>query len=487
MSCHSTRRSATASSFFRPGPIRPAMQRWNSMALPQSEPTASERRGVPPRRVLILGAAGRDFHNFNTVYRDNPAVCVVAFTAAQIPGIAGRRYPAALAGALYPDGIAIEEEGALERLCRAEAVDEVVFAYSDVPHQQVMHLASRALAAGADFTLLGPHSTMLTSTRPVIAVTAVRTGCGKSQIARWLSRYLRTRGKRVAVLRHPMPYGDLAAERVRRFAAMADLDRAGVTAEEREEYEPHIAAGNIVFAGVDYAAILAAAENEADIVVWDGGNNDFPFIRPDLQITVADALRPAQVTTHHPGGAVARMADILVANKVDVAAPEDVEALTERLRAVNPRAPIVRAASPVRLDNPDSVRGRRVLIIEDGPTITHGGMAYGAGYVAARAAGAAEIVDPRLAATPEIRRVYEAYPHIGPVLPAVGYNRAQLAALEATINAAAAEIVVAATPIDIGHLVRIDAPVVRARYEFADAGSPSLESLVEDFLSRSVS
>ena len=315
----------------------------------------------------------------------------------------------------------------------------------------------------------------------------MRTGCGKSQIARWLSRYLRARGKRVAVLRHPMPYGDLAAERVQRFAAMADLDRAGVTAEEREEYEPHIAAGNVVFAGVDYAAILAAAETEADIVVWDGGNNDFPFIRPDLHIAVADALRPAQVTTHHPGEAVARMADILVVNKVDAAAPEDVEALAERLRAVNPRAPIVRAASPVRLDDPEAVRGRRVLVIEDGPTITHGGMAYGAGYVAARAAGAAEIVDPRLAATPEIRRVYEAYPHIGPVLPAVGYSRAQLAALEATINAAAADVVVAATPIDLGASRADRAPVVRARYEFADAGTPSLRALVEDFLSRSVS
>ncbi|HYM72766.1 MAG TPA: cyclic 2,3-diphosphoglycerate synthase [Stellaceae bacterium] len=438
---------------------------------------------MPPRRVLILGAAGRDFHNFNTVYRDNPAVCVVAFTAAQIPGIAGRRYPAALAGALYPDGIAIEEEGALERLCRAEAVDEVVFAYSDVPHEQVMHLASRALAAGADFTLLGPRRTMLTSRRPVIAVTAVRTGCGKSQIARWLSRYLRSKGKRVAVLRHPMPYGDLAAERVQRFDSMDDLDRAGVTAEEREEYEPHIAAGNVVFAGVDYAAILDAAENEADIVVWDGGNNDFSFIRPDLQITVADALRPAQVATHHPGEAVARMADILVVNKVDAATPADVEGLIERLRAVNARAPIVLAASPVRLDDPAAVRGRRVVVVEDGPTITHGGMAYGAGWVAAHTAGAAAIVDPRPGATAEIRQIYEAYPHIGPVLPAVGYSAAQLAALEATINATPADVVVAATPIDIMHLMRLKLPVVRARYEFADAGAPTLGSLVDAFLS----
>ncbi len=449
----------------------------------RSKPIAYDPPIAERRRVLILGAAGRDFHNFNVVYRDDPMTRVVAFTAAQIPGIAGRRYPVSLAGDLYPDGIAIADESALEDICCAEAVDEVVFAYSDVPHEQVMHLGSRALSVGADFTLLGPRSTMLTSTRPVIAVTAVRTGCGKSQIARWLSRYLRARGKRVAMLRHPMPYGDLAAERVQRFAAMADLDRASVTAEEREEYEPHIAAGNIVFAGVDYAAILAAAETEADIVVWDGGNNDFPFIRPDLQIAVADALRPAQVTMHHPGETVARMADILVVNKVDAAAPRDIDALTERLRAVNPRASIVRAASPVRLDDPEAVRGRRVLVIEDGPTITHGGMAYGAGYVAARAAGAAEIVDPRQAAAPEIRRVYEAYPHIGPVLPAVGYNRAQLAALEATINAAAVDVVIAATPIDIGHLVRLQAPVVRARYEFADVGTPTLGSLIDGFLS----
>ncbi len=432
--------------------------------------------------MLILGAAGRDFHNFNTVYRDDPAVRVIAFTATQIPGIADRRYPAELAGALYPAGIPIRAESELERLCADEAVDEVVFAYSDVPHEEVMHIASRALAAGADFTLLGPDSTMLKSKRPVIAITALRTGCGKSQIARWLSRRLRDRGKRVAVLRHPMPYGDLLAERVQRFAALGDLDRAGVTAEEREEYEPHIAAGNIVFAGVDYAAILAAAESEADIVVWDGGNNDFSFIRPDLSIAVADALRPAQVATHHPGETVARMADILVVNKVDAADTADVEALIGRLRAVNAGAPIVRAASPVKLDDPDAVRGRRVLVVEDGPTITHGGMPYGAGFVAARQAGAAAIVDPRVAATPEIRGVYDKYPHIGLVLPAVGYSPEQLAELGTTINRAAADVIVAATPIDLKHLLRIKIPVIRARYEFAEAGQPTLGSLVDAFL-----
>jgi len=434
-----------------------------------------------PRRVLILGAAGRDFHDFNMIYRGNPTARVIGFTAAQIPGIARRQYPAALAGHLYPNGIPIFEEVELERLCADEHVDEVVFAYSDVPHEYVMHLASRALAAGAGFTLLGPHSTMLASRLPVIAVSALRTGCGKSQVSRWLSRHLRDRGMRVAVLRHPMPYGDLEAERVQRFASMGDLDAAGVTAEEREEYEPHIADGNVIFAGVDYAAILAAAECEASIVVWDGGNNDFPFLRPDLHIVIADALRPTQVSTHHPGEAVARMADILVVNKVDAAPPADVTALIERLHAINPSAPIVRAASPVRLDNADKVRGRRALVVEDGPTITHGGMPYGAGLVAARTAGA-EVVDPHDTAAPEIRRVYEMYPHIGPVLPAVGYSQEQLAGLTATINDSAADVIVAATPIDLAHLLPIAKPVIRARYEFAEAGEPTLVSLIDAFL-----
>ena len=434
--------------------------------------------------MVILGAAGRDFHNFNMVYRNDPSSIVAAFTAAQIPGIAGRRYPAALAGPLYPDGIPIVDEAELEALCRAHHVDEVVFAYSDIAHDQVMHLASRALATGADFSLLGPRSTMLPSTLPVIAVTAVRTGCGKSAIARWLSARLRDRGRTVAVLRHPMPYGDLIRERVQRFAVLADLDAAACTVEEREEYEPHIALGNLVFAGVDYAAILTEAEREADIIVWDGGNNDFPFIRPDLHIAVADALRPAQIATHHPGEAVARMADLLVINKVDAASPEEVQTATDGLRAVNPTAPILRARSPVRLDDPAAVRGRRVLVVEDGPTITHGGMAYGAGYVAARAAGAASIVDPRLSAVPEIAAVFRAYPHIGPVLPAVGYGPAQLGALAATINASAAEVVVSATPSDLARLVPIDKTVIRARYDYAEDGTPGLASFVDAFLAR---
>ncbi|MBI4516539.1 MAG: GTPase [Deltaproteobacteria bacterium] len=435
-----------------------------------------------PIRVLILGAAGRDFHNFNVVYRDDPAVTVAAFTAAQIPGISGRRYPAALAGARYPAGIPIADETELEAICRRERIDQVVFAYSDVSHAHVMHLAARALACGADFVLLGPQRTMLLASVPVIAVCAIRTGCGKSQTARWLGRRLRSRGLRVAVLRHPMPYGDLEREGVQRFATAADLDAARCTAEEREEYEPHLEAGNVVFAGVDYAAIVAQAQREADIIVWDGGNNDFPFVRPSLLIAMTDALRPGQAAAYHPGEAVLRMADVAVVNKVDAATPAQVEQVVNDIRAVNASAAIVRAASPVRLDDPDAVRGRRVLVVEDGPTITHGGLPHGAGYRAAMAVGAAAIVDPRPFAAASLRAVFGQYPHIGPVLPAVGYNTEQLAALRQTINAAAAEVVVAATPIDLAALIALDKPVVRARYEYADAGEPTLGTIVDDFL-----
>lgn len=431
---------------------------------------------------MILGAAGRDFHNFNVVYRDDAAVEIIAFTAAQIPGIAGRRYPSSLAGALYPDGIPIDDEARLEALCAAHQIDEVVFAYSDVPHQHVMHLASRSLAAGADFSLLGPERTMLGARKPVIAVSAVRTGCGKSQIARFIARRLRHRGYRVSVLRHPMPYGDLLRERVQRFATLDDLAAADCTIEEREEYEPHIAVGNVVFSGVDYAAILRMAESEADLIVWDGGNNDFPFIRPDLHLVVIDALRPDQLTTHHPGEAVARMADVAIINKVDASSAADIDCAMANFRLVNPRARILRAASPVRLDDATVVAGKRVLVIEDGPTITHGGMPFGAGYVAAKAAGAAAIVDPRGTAAPAMIEVYRRYPHIGPVLPAIGYGRAEVAALAATIAATSADVIVAATPIDLTQLVRTDKPVVRARYEFADAGTPTLDETIGAFL-----
>ena len=432
---------------------------------------------------MILGAAGRDFHNFNVVYRDDPGVEVVAFTAAQIPGIAGRRYPAQLAGPLYPDGIPILEESCFGTRCRTDAVEEVVFAYSDVPHAHVMHLASRALAAGADFRLLGPDKTMLKSSLPVIAVTAVRTGCGKSPVTRWLSHRLKGYGLRVAVLRHPMPYGDLAKEKVQRFASLADLTAAECTAEEREEYEPHIAVGNVVFAGLDYFDILRRAELEADIILWDGGNNDFPFVRPDLHIAIADALRPHQVATHHPGETVARMADVLLINKVDSAPAEDVGTVTHELHAVNSHAAIVRGALPITLDDERFVRGRRALVVEDGPTVTHGGMPYGAGYLAAVRAGA-EIVDPRPAAAAEIGAVFAAYPHIGKVLPAVGYGPAQLSALAATINAAPADVVVSATPLDLARLLRLDKKVVRAHYEFAEAGEPELSWVVDVFVAR---
>jgi predicted GTPase len=433
------------------------------------------------RRVIIVGAAGRDFHNFNMVYRNDPGVDVVAFTAAQIPGISGRRYPPLLAGPLYPDGITIADEAELETLCRRLVVDEVVFAYSDVSHDYVMHVASRALSCGADFVLLGPNRTMLKSSLPVIAITAVRTGCGKSTIARWLSHRLRERGLKVAVLRHPMPYGDLVRERVQRLASLADLDAAQCTAEEREEYEPHIALGNVVFAGIDYAEIICAAEREADIIVWDGGNNDFPFLRPDLHIALADALRPREIATHHPGETVARMADVLVINKVDAAPPADVQLAEEGLRAVNSTAAIVRAASPITLDDIAAVKGRRVLVIEDGPALTHGGMPYGAGLVAATAAGA-DIVDPRLSADSELRKVFDAYPHIGKVLPAIGYRPAQLQALESTINNAEVDLVISATPLDLARLLRLNKTVVQARYEFAETGEPKLSVIVDAFI-----
>ena len=433
------------------------------------------------RRVVILGAAGRDFHNFNVVYRDDPAVTVVAFTATQIPGISGRRYPPALAGPRYPSGIPIVDESTLETLCRRETVTEVVFAYSDVSYEHVMRVGSRALATGADFVLLGPERTMLRAGVPVIAVSAVRTGCGKSPIARWLGRRLRAGGRRVAVLRHPMPYADLERQRSQRFETPADLDAAGCTVEEREEYEPHLAAGNVVFAGVDYREITARAAAEADVIVWDGGNNDFPFLRPDLHLVVADALRPEDARGYHPGEAVLRTADVVIVNKVDAATPDQVTRAIEVVREVNAAAPIVRGASPVRLDDPEAVRGRRVLVIEDGPTLTHGSMPHGAGFVAATAAGAV-VVDPRSAATPPIREVFARYPHIGAVLPAVGYSAAQLEAFRATIDAVAADLVVAATPVDLARLIHVNKRIIRARYEFADTAEPGLGRLLDDWL-----
>lgn len=446
-----------------------------------SHRTSSERTR---RRIAIAGAAGRDFHNFNMVYRDNDQFEVVAFTATQISGIANRRYPPSLAGSLYPKGIPIVEEAQLETLCRRENIEEVVFSYSDVTHAQVMHLASRVLAAGADFLLLGPERTMLQANVPAIAISAVRTGCGKSQTTRWLSKLLRQQGLRVAVIRHPMPYGDLERQIVQRFATVADLDAADCTVEEREEYEPHLAAGNVVYAGVDYQLIVAKAQQEADLILWDGGNNDFPFVRPDLHIVLVDPLRPGHETTHHPGEVVLRMADIVIVAKVDAAADADIQKVIETVRQVNPKAIIVRGKSPIELDHPEKVRDRRVLVVEDGPTTTHGGMPYGAGYIAATRAKAAEIVDPRRFAVPEIAAIYQQYPHIGAVLPAMGYFPKQLEALQETINRADVDIVVAATPIDLAASIEVNKPVVRARYEYAEADEPGLAYQIEQFLAR---
>ncbi len=431
-----------------------------------------------------MGAAGRDFHNFNMVYRDDPGSEVIAFTATQIPEIAGRRYPPSLAGERYPDGIPIVDESELSTLCVEKHIDQIVFAYSDVTHARVMHMASIVLSSGADFVLLGPEHTMLSAKVPVIATSAVRTGCGKSQTTRWLSGLLKQQGFEVSVIRHPMPYGDLERQAVQRFASREDLDTARCTIEEREEYEPHLALGNIVYAGVDYAKIVTQAEAEADVILWDGGNNDFPFIHPDLHIVLVDPLRPGNETTHHPGEAVLRMAHIIVVAKANSASDADVQRVTESARKINPTATVVRGASPVRLEEPDKVRGNRVLVVEDGPTITHGGMSYGAGFVAATQAQPSEIVDPRAIAVGEIAAVYARYPHIGSVLPAVGYHPSQVEALRHTINSADVDVVVSATPCDLGSLIDIDRPVVRVRYEFAELGLPKLSRLVQAFLEK---
>jgi predicted GTPase len=438
----------------------------------------------PPIRTVIMGAAGRDFHNFNQVYRDDPGTRLLAFTATQIPEIAGRRYPPSLAGPLYPEGIPIVDEAELENLCRREGTQQVVFAYSDVDHAYVMHRASSVLAAGADFLLLGPERTWIAAKIPVIAVSAVRTGCGKSQTTRWLSRLLKEKGLQAAIIRHPMPYGDLVQQAVQRFATRADLDAARCTIEEREEYEPHLAIGNIVYAGIDYAQVVAQAEAEADLILWDGGNNDFPFIRPDLHLVLVDPLRPGSETSHHPGEAVLRMADIIVVAKVNSASDADVQQVTESALRLNPTATIVRGASQVHLDDPMAVQGKKVLVVEDGPTITHGGMPYGAGYVAATQAQAAEIIDPRTVAVEKMAAVYHQYPHIGSVLPAVGYHPWQLQALQQTINAAAVDTVIAATPCDLGALIAINKPLVQVHYEFAEASTPGLGHWVEKFLKK---
>ena len=430
-------------------------------------------------KVVIMGAAGRDFHNFNVYFRDNSAYEVVAFTATQIPNIEGRSYPAALAGALYPNGIPIFPEADLPRLIKEYQVNQVVFAYSDVSHETVMHRASIALACGADFRLLGPHATMLKSVKPVVAVCAVRTGCGKSQTTRAVAGALKALGKRVVAIRHPMPYGDLVAQAVQRFATYDDLDTHRTTIEEREEYEPHIARGTIVYAGVDYEKILRQAETEADIVLWDGGNNDFPFYQPDLLIVVADPHRPGHELTYHPGETNLRMADVVLINKVDTARPDDIQRVRDNILDANPSATIVEAASPVFLDKPEQIRGKRVLVVEDGPTLTHGGMAYGAGVVAAQKFGAREIVDPRPFAVGSIKETFAKYPTTGKVLPAMGYGDQQITELEATINAAPVDLVLIATPIDLRRVIHINHPSDRVRYELQEIGQPTLAEILK--------
>jgi predicted GTPase len=434
------------------------------------------------KRIVIMGAGGRDFHNFNVAFRDDPKTRVVAFTAAQIPGIAGRTYPASLAGPLYPDGIPIVAEQELADLIRRESVDEVVLAYSDLAHETVMHKASLVLAAGADFTLEGPGSTMVASTKPVVAVCAARTGCGKSQTSRRVGQILLDAGLSVALVRHPMPYGDLEAMRVQRFATIEDIDASNPTVEEREESEAPVAMGMVMYAGVDYEEILRRAEEEADVIIWDGGNNDFPFYVPDLVITVVDPLRPGHELAYHPGEVNVRMADIVVVNKVDSATQEAVAEVVANVLSVNPTARIVRAASPVTLEEGPRLAGAQVLVVEDGPTITHGGMPYGAGTVAARQAGATNLVDPRPYAVGSIAETFERFPRIGTVLPAMGYGEAQLAELEETIDATPCDAVVTGTPMDLTRLIDIRQPVRHATYVLADHGRPTLAEALEQFV-----
>ena len=434
---------------------------------------------MSPIRTIIMGAAGRDFHNFNVCFRDNPNYQIVAFTATQIPDIEGRTYPTELAGKLYPKGIPIYAESELLKLIGKLKADEVVFAYSDVPHEYVMHKASAVMAAGADFRLMGTKSTQVKSTKPVVSICAVRTGSGKSQTTRRVSLILREMGFKVAAIRHPMPYGDLVKQAVQRFANYKDLDKHECTIEEREEYEPHIDNGVIVYAGVDYEKILRQAEKEVDIVLWDGGNNDFSFYVSDLQIVVVDPHRPGHEMSYHPGETNTRSADVFVINKVDTANAEDVMKVRENLRELNPDAIVIEGASPLFVDDPAAIRGKRVLVIEDGPTLTHGGMAYGAGYVAARRFGAAEIVDPRPFAVKSIKATYEKYPKTGPILPAMGYGEAQMRDLEATIAKANVDMVIIGTPIDLTRVIKINKPAQRVRYELQEIGQPTLEDILK--------
>lgn len=432
-------------------------------------------------RVIILGAAGRDFHNFNVYFRDNEKYEVVAFTATQIPNIEGRQYPASLTGDLYPQGIPIHPEDELEELIDKLDVQQAIFSYSDVSHEYVMHVASRVIASGADFRLMGLNSTLLKSTKPVVAVCAARTGSGKSQTSRYIADALIKLGHRVAVVRHPMPYGDLAKQAVQRFETYADLDKYDCTIEEREEYEPHIDRGVIVFAGVDYEKILSQAEKDADVILWDGGNNDLPFYAPDLHLVVVDPHRPGHELKYHPGEANVRAADVILVNKVDTAGEEAILQVRENVSMLNPGATIIEAASPIFVEDPQAIRGKRVLVIEDGPTLTHGGMAYGAGWIAARRFGAAEIIDPRPFAVGSIQDTYAKYPTTGNVLPAMGYGEEQIKELEETIAASDAEFVLIGTPIDLSRLLEIEKPSQRVRYELEVIGQPELAPILSEY------
>jgi predicted GTPase len=434
--------------------------------------------------TIIVGAAGRDFHNFNMVYRDNPLYNVVAFTAAQIPDIAGRKYPASLAGKQYKNGIPIVDEKDLEKLIAKHHVEEVVFAYSDVTYRHVMSIGSRVTAAGAHFKILGAEPTMLKSSKPVISICAVRTGAGKSQTTRKVSAILQAMGFKVAAVRHPMPYGDLAKQRVQRFASLADLKKHNCTIEEMEEYEPHIVSGTIIYSGVDYADILAQAEKEADIILWDGGNNDMPFFKPSLSIVVADPLRVGNELEYYPSEANLRMADIVVINKIDSADPESVFELRDNIRGINPAARIVEAASPLVVERGDIIQGKRALVIEDGPTLTHGEMQFGAGTVAAMRYGASELIDPRPFAIGTIKATYEKYPGIGVLLPAMGYGEKQMKDLEATINKTPCDVVVIGTPIDLKRIIKIRKPAVRVSYELQEIGEPNLKGLLTEFTAK---
>ncbi|MDR0475212.1 MAG: cyclic 2,3-diphosphoglycerate synthase [Treponema sp.] len=439
------------------------------------------------RKIIIIGAAGRDFHNFNTFYRDNPAYKVKAFTAAQIPDIAGRKYPASLAGSLYPEGIPIYGQDELEKLIKEFDVDECVFSYSDVPYNRVMSVGAEVNAAGADFTLLGHKGTMLKSSKPVIAVGAARTGCGKSQTSRRIAEVLMANKLKVIAIRHPMPYGDLEAQKVQRFAAIDDLARHKCTIEEMEEYEPHIARGNVIYAGVDYEAILRAAENDpsgCDVILWDGGNNDFPFYKPDLMIAVTDPHRPGHELSYYPGEVTVRIADAVVINKIDSADFDNIQALRENIEKVNPKAVVVDAASSISVDKPEAIRGKRVLVVEDGPTLTHGEMKIGAGVVAARRFGAAEIIDPRPYAVGKLAETFRIYPNIGKLLPAMGYGEQQMKDLSATIEKTGCDSVVIATPIDLARVIRINKPSTRVEYSLQEIGRPNMEDVLTNFIEK---